>query len=209
MKKKAVLFLIQFLSGLNKRSKKGIIGSLLFAAVLLQINCKKSTPLETLPPITQEGKNTFGCKIDNEIWLPNNKCDFFTSPCSAIQVTVLRPNNTAQLPVGINFSMGRKINSESSYFQFSTKFVGNTTNNYISKPGNIFDSLEIQYITGNILIYQSSSLKPGVVEIIKLDTEHQIIAGTFAFTLFSSRGDSIVVKDGRFDLKFNVCKCFN
>jgi hypothetical protein len=43
----------------------------------LGLACQKQPPpgpevidYNVLPPITQEGKNTFGCKIDGEVWVP-------------------------------------------------------------------------------------------------------------------------------------------
>ena len=51
---------------------------------------------------------------------------------------------------------------------------------------------------------------PGQVkkfEVTKFDTTNQIVSGIFDFTLYQSSGDSIRITEGRFDLKFLVCKC--
>lgn len=49
------------------------IGYGLFLFCFLLIACKKEdpalTPLEQLPPLTFEGKNTFGCLIDGGAWV--------------------------------------------------------------------------------------------------------------------------------------------
>ena len=51
---------------------KSIIFSILLLASILQFSgCGLlPTPKEELPPITQEGKNTFGCLVNGKVWLP-------------------------------------------------------------------------------------------------------------------------------------------
>jgi len=48
--------------------------SLLFLVAILS-SCKDEPiqPIDTLPPATNEGKNTFGCLIDGEAFIPNTK----------------------------------------------------------------------------------------------------------------------------------------
>ncbi|HUZ58957.1 MAG TPA: hypothetical protein VMU83_09260, partial [Hanamia sp.] len=46
---------------------------------------KKNLPPNVLPPITQTGANTFGCKINGVVWVPYFQCSAFTSPCSEMQ----------------------------------------------------------------------------------------------------------------------------
>ena len=38
-------------------------------------SCKKTSPPTVLPPITQNGANTFGCKINGQVWVPYYPCD--------------------------------------------------------------------------------------------------------------------------------------
>jgi hypothetical protein len=173
-------------------------------------SCKKSFPPQlTLPPITEQGYNTFGCKVDGRIWIPNAKCNFFTDPCRAIFVSVIPANNINKLPVGISISAANISGAGSTHFHLVSKYISNPPATYISMPGNIFDSLDIEYLTGNVTIYHVSPFKPGAVEINKLDALNGIVSGTFAFNLYDAYGDSVVVSDGRFDLLFSVCKCFN
>lgn len=77
---------------------------------------------------------------------------------------------------------------------------------------NYFDSLDVEY-TSPHSIYSSVTPynQPGrnSIQINTLDTVKGIIAGTFAFTLYGSPTDSLVVTDGRFDLKFGILDtCF-
>jgi len=44
---------------------------LLIILPLLALQCNKDPePIEQLPEATQTGKNTFGCLVDGEVWLP-------------------------------------------------------------------------------------------------------------------------------------------
>ncbi|MBL0190536.1 MAG: hypothetical protein IPQ18_04090 [Saprospiraceae bacterium] len=49
-----------------------------FVAIILSLasSCKKEKMPDALPPITTEGKGTFGCKINGEIWIPKTQDEF-------------------------------------------------------------------------------------------------------------------------------------
>ena len=210
MKKICLTHLSQPISDRALRAWNLLLCSLTMFLSFATLSCKKSYPPKlTLPPITEQGYNTFGCMVDGQVWLPNAKCNFFTDPCRAIHVAVLAPNNRDKLPIGISISAARITSEGSSYFHLVSKYISNPPATYISMPGNIFDSLDIQYLTGNFAMYHVSSYKPGTVEITKLDSLNGIVSGAFAFNLYNAYGDSLVVTDGRFDFRFSVCKCFN
>jgi hypothetical protein len=80
---------------------------------------------------------------------------------------------------------------------------------YISHTGNIFDSLEITFSKGFCCDTYSAipNYSPGSVNVTKLDTANKIMSGTFSFNLYTYIGqdlDSVVITDGRFDLKFQL-----
>jgi len=84
---------------------------------------------------------------------------------------------------------------------------------YISHTGNIFDSLDISFKKESCCdTYNAIPLySPGTVMITKLDTSNKIISGTFSFNLYTYIGqdlDSVVITDGRFDLKFEASICY-
>jgi len=71
--------------------------------------------------------------------------------------------------------------------------------------GNVCDSVLVQYLGTPGGVYMNYSQTPGdtaahYLQITKLDIVNKIISGMFAFKLYGG-GDSIVVTDGRFDLK--------
>ena len=57
---------------------KNILTILVSVAIILSLasSCKKEKMPDALPPITTEGKGTFGCKINGEIWIPKTQDEF-------------------------------------------------------------------------------------------------------------------------------------
>ena len=54
-------------------------------SLLASNHCKKDpTSNAKLPPATQEGRNTVGFMIDDEVWVPYYKCRFMGDPCGEI-----------------------------------------------------------------------------------------------------------------------------
>ena len=84
--------------------------------------------------------------------------------------------------------------------------------------GNIVDSLRIEYAISPASFYYSyyyaDRNASRYFNIDKLDTLNKIVSGTFAFTLYSSDNnsnpDSVVIMEGRFDLKIDAySRCSN
>lgn len=181
---------------------------LMITILCSSLQCKKdkTNPPTTLPPITQEGKNTFGCKVDGMVWVPYYKCGGTGNPCGELIVDIRKLFQTP-LPVEINIGPGIKYpdNSISSFSILPSNGSG------IYLVGNKIDSIILRYT------------KPGSVEYIeipgmdfnnnfiitKLDTVNKIIAGIFQATLYRSATDSVKITEGRFDLKFQACRCSN
>ena len=44
---------------------------LLLVLTLMSTKCEKEKPEPTLPPATQTGANTFGCKVNGKVYIPN------------------------------------------------------------------------------------------------------------------------------------------
>jgi hypothetical protein len=178
----------------------------LFFTPLFFTACKKDpTKNAKLPPITQEGKNTVGFTINGEVWVPYYKCHSFGDPCGEISATYGQSGGAA--PNAIGFQFARQIGSESSSLTFSSSGIGT-----ITTVGNKIDSILVNFTgensTGNNGSY-SSLLIGSKFMITKLDKQAQIISGEFEFILREDNGSSniITLKDGRFDFRFNACKC--
>lgn len=173
--------------------------SLIFLSLLLT-TCRKSKDkiASILPPITQEGKNTFGCKINGEVWAPYYPCQPFSNPCLEMSVAVGNTSATDPLPLYISLNLARQEDGKTSYFNIGFPVKG---------TGNVYDSLFLDFLSSTGISHKNN-FETGKFEITKFDTINHIISGEFAFKLRSTLPDSIVVTDGRFDLKLgSVCKC--
>ena len=156
-----------------------------------------------MPPITEEGLNTFGCKIDGKIWSPYSICDLSTVNPQLLS-NVVHILDSIALPVVLNIT-AQNIRSGGSSFWITGNNYGHSV---INGLGNFIDSIDIEY-HGNSRIYHSinSSLRDSQYFLItKLDTVNNIISGQFQCKLFSgydlANSDSLKVTDGRFDFQF-------
>ena len=177
----------------------------LLLLLVVGIQCKKKSdpPASSLPAATQEGKNSFGCKINGEDWIPYFRCTTFTGNCKELGFGVFYQNTISKIPLDFTLS-ARKTVGDSALSVFEMY----TADSKIAKTGNVIDSVVILYFEGTNEFYHFPPVySSGAVNLTKLDTVNNIIAGTFAFTLYNSSGDSVVVTDGRFDLTFNACLC--
>jgi hypothetical protein len=88
--------------------------------------CKKSSSSSqpVLPPITQTGANTFGCKINGQVWLPYYPCN---SSAFGVELAYNFPSlyDTSVLPIGFAINAGRKTDTGYSYFGISVKYGAN------------------------------------------------------------------------------------
>jgi hypothetical protein len=182
---------------ISTRSSFGFLLLLLVAGP----QCKKSSPPPNiLLPATQEGKNTFGCKVNGEVWIPYYHCGFGTSGCDELGFHVYSSDSVNKLPLQFSLVTERSI-SDNNYSAF---FI-NTYRANITQTGNIYDSVSIWCVIGHD--YYTQSFYAGSMNLTKLDTVNNIMSGTFSFTQYNTPNDSVVVTDGRFDLTFNACLC--
>ena len=153
---------------------------------------------QQLPPITTEGKNTFGCLVNGEVWLPEVKpSQMFVYPLTSSYDN-------------IGFRIDARKRIENLVFQKISMQIINlndigiyylNSNSSIGSSGSFFNSLiDCLYITDTLQI--------GKVEILKLDIPNKIISGTFEMNFYKSDiwgnpdCDTIYITDGRFDVKF-------
>ena len=174
------------------------------------IGCRKQ-PMgkKELPSITQEGKNTFGCRVNGILWVPFSRCpSFFGGNHYALSVAFVSAVPPSVLPIGIGLDATKEINSSSSHFQIRTNYLVPPFT-FITSVGNIYDSLDIRYWDDAKGSYDFRKIVggQGVFEISKLDTVNKIISGIFNFTL-SNGTDSVVITEGRFDFRLEgYCHC--
>lgn len=179
--------------GLIRKYLCGVLSFMLIAA-----SCEKEST-NTLPPETQEGKNTFGCFVNNELWVNGNP-------------TFYEPAYKANLKDGklTIYSLSGKKQSEKnigitiSGLTEANKYLLNNKNNWADYENYVS---RCYYSTDSIT-------NTGEVEITKLDKTKKIISGIFQFKAkkswypYSNTSgtdcDSFVnITQGRFDLIYS------
>ena len=186
---------------------------ILFACLFCFIQCKKNVPAPGLPAITEQGRNSFGFKLNGNTWVPYYDCGWFSGPTSALTFRTYRDSlGKYAWPIGFELSAQRASSTTTSYFSMKTRFNLYPNAAYISHTGNVFDSVDISFEKQSCCdTYTSIPNSPGTVMITKLDTASKIISGTFSFNLYTYIGqdlDSVVITNGRFDLKFDAAVCY-
>jgi len=153
------------------------------------------TPLEQLPPATQEGLNTLGCLVNGKAWLPDGSDGNHGSNFSVSYGSVTSPNGS-----GGSFDLrtyrytrdtDQYMNISLNDLQVGVYPITDTVNTRVwledGKTGCYYESR--RYTT----------YRAGNITITKIDTRKGIIAGTFEFTLVVPGCDTLRVTDGRFD----------
>ncbi len=183
--------------------------------VTLFYSCKKddSRIVFSLPEKTQTGNNTLGFMLGPIVWTNYGQvCFLFGSGCrknidgyhykdgdirlGADRVLYKKGSWSTSESISINLSTNHRGIGTYSSFANDTILLGY----YYSEPGK----REKEYVL--------SLLNPNfTVRLTKLDTAKKIIAGEFFGILFNraqdttnaiSRTDSIIIADGRFDIKY-------
>ena len=169
--------------------RKGI--AIYFVLFAILISCKKEDPLPTeLPPITTEGKNTFGCLINGEIYVPEIRRISFSVPI------------TMEFPQNPNFFFRvntiRLVNEDDNVQDAEVIFAADSV---LSTGIYQFSQAVVLY---NNIYYQSDTLHSGVLNISRFDSLNGVISGTFNFEAIdwlNTNSQIIQVSSGRFDLK--------
>ena len=165
--------------------------------------CKKNNQDNILPPLTFEGRNTIGCKINGVAWVPKGIIDpgGITYPTGGGYYAVF---NTPLIHIWI------KTYNPGDYIDL---FVRNYSNYNYLPPGKYLcekntSSLPFgygeQHTYGTYKIngkeYITDSLHKGYIEILKSDSISKIISGRFEFEAYNSvDGKIYTITEGRFD----------
>ena len=171
--------------------KKSIL--LLASIVLLAASCEKDGPLDTgkLPPATMSGKNTFGCKINGEVWLPGG-------------------GTIWDGPIYAKHDMGW-VGCDQLFVPASHIFDDGETSIYQSISINVWcPKLGENIMTFNKGAYKDfkgcgeyylDTLSTYKLNITRLDSVKFIASGTFEFTAINDDfKDTLVITEGRFDV---------
>ena len=172
--------------------KKYII--ILVTLPFICLKCKKDSEIDPkLPPATQEGKNTFGCKVNGVIWVAYDKrwmgrelqANYRLNFDSSIYIQASRhiKNNNNN---GVMILILDPFSGEVMYYLSGYPYDNNVS-------GSVYTSSNYSYITNDSI--------GGEVKITKFDTLKNILSGTFFFKALNDTSGNIVdITEGRFDI---------
>jgi len=166
----------------------------MLAVLLFLISCEKG-PEPT--PLTQEGRNTFSCRVNGKVWIPNGGGSIFvnipaisggyaydyTNNKNFGQIRVVAHNDGEDVEIFIN-----TVKTGVHRLHDNTSYTAYAPANY----GFFYSSQKNTYLT--------SVKNTGTVTITKSDTVTGIISGTFEFDAGNANGGIVKITDGRFDI---------
>jgi hypothetical protein len=159
--------------------------------------CKDSlSDINQLPPVTQDGANTFGAIVNGKVWVP---AGFNGTP--NLQYNYDPGYAYGTLNVGA-YRRTDSVENDVTDLGFALDSLNNCTipHSFALKPNS---NIAFDY-TRYPCVYaaeDSSTKSSGSVTISKLDTVARIVSGTFSGILIKAGCDTITITDGRFDLK--------
>jgi hypothetical protein len=162
-------------------------------------------PIAQLPPITQEGKNTFGCLVNGKPWMPEGKRNTFSNNYimdvdpgfngGIINIATYRYGTNTDETISIGIDSISKYGANK--YNLVCKFIPTTATTYgggiIYRNNKINQEFDCAY---NAKIIDSE------VDLTRYDLQARIFSGTFRAILV--RGlDTLKITNGRFDKKLN------
>tara|TARA_Y100001972_G_scaffold82176_1_gene100010 strand:- start:583 stop:1215 length:633 start_codon:yes stop_codon:yes gene_type:complete len=185
------------------------------------ISCNKDEPKPTLPPITEEGLNTFGCFVDGVLLLPVDGIPGFGSGRRAFGIdfdfmkdSLINSHRPPYFAVRCSDNM-QNTGPDYIYIYIpslssSGTYIIGQSNGYqgIDSPPNphVFVNVYDQDNNGTRFLSFENS---GEVIISRFDTINTVISGTFELSLVDSdtKTDTIEVTEGRFDINWGNLNC--
>ncbi|MBL7837501.1 MAG: hypothetical protein JNM67_08295, partial [Bacteroidetes bacterium] len=173
---------------------------LFILSVLLLYSCfdlteAPKTEEDILPALTQEGKGTFGFKINEAIWIPKG----YKGESEAFYY-----------PWSISKDLYGRLQIRANQNDNESAVVFRTTNVY--GPGKYFvyqqssEHKTLIYYERKVGFYYRYALDTNNFVIIdKLDTIARIVSGRFQFNVINDSNvfDTVKIVDGRFDMKYS------
>ena len=182
----------------------------LLLLILNTVSCKKkpsADPIDNLPPITQEGKNTFGCLINGEVFVPKKKrraimaslphqCyyQFIRNDYSPIQgyfFGLSASDFDRQPKYSLNINTSNKAITVGEFDLGPAGVEGTAIGQFWKYPEN-----------NMYMLYNIQPKSKGKLIITKFDQINQIVSGTFWFDAVNDQGEKVEVREGRFDMEF-------
>jgi hypothetical protein len=177
---------------------------ILLITLFLFISCKKEkvSPIEQLPAATQEGKNTFGCLVNGNVFKP--KGSFFGGANTECYYQYINSNNINGYVfqvAGFRKEESRRVSMIRLHGDDILLKEGETYQLLNQENTNMYGSY---FIISNpdVTEYSTSTTSSGELKITHFDPEKFIVSGTFWFDAVNAKGEKVEVREGRFDMQF-------
>jgi len=151
-------------------------------------SCKKEPEPLTLPPATQTGENTFGCKVNGEVFVPNGNVYYksFSEPVYLTEDSLF----------GFSCYNVRdfdcKTNIRVRLFEVFEQGLQSNFDNYQGYFSGCMGGL-----SGSFRINQEET---NSVIISRFDLDERIVSGTFEYNLINDNEETLSITEGRFDV---------
>ena len=161
------------------------------------LSCKDDEVL--LPKATTEGLNTFGCKLNGEVWLPRKGFGLINNPpiieAYYTKVKEVKSFNMVFLQ-GVNEKEIRLVTNELLKIG-KYQFLKNSP----FFPEEYLTSYSGNYVDDKYVLFSSATNE---LTITKIDTVQGIVSGSFQVDLKGLKnGEIIKLTEGIFDIKYN------
>ncbi len=172
----------------------------------------------SLPNLTTEGKNTFGCKINEQIFLPRDAGGLnINDPVPILKalyvyneyyfngyrLSIFADNEILRKSIRIEMTGSQTPLEEGGIYPIIVEENDNihATYDFWDEPVDNGDGTGYQLV----YVYNTNNEVSGELEIVKLDTENQIISGTFWFDSEEvNSGEIAEIREGRFDINYTT-----
>lgn len=175
---------------------KNLIAIIAFSLFLT--SCKKEK--EELPPATQTGANTFGAKVNGELWVTRG-----FGPFPANDVLEARRFGNGDIIINARNFESSPTEKEFVIFVKGAMSPGvYPLNSTVSHP--TFDASYAYYVHRRFTPeneWMTNTSNVGSVNLTNLDTVNHIISGTFQFQMINlyNAPQPMTVTEGRFDIR--------
>ncbi len=157
---------------------------------------------DTLPEVTTIGANTAGCLVNGEVFLPKGNSfggptlsAFYQVDQDGFHFGLSISDTTGDITKSIAVFTNPEELQEGQTYSLGAIEV-NEDNDFNSNFGRYIE------IDASVVFFNTSSTSTGVLTITKLDTQQNIISGTFSFDAINNSGEVVEVRDGRFDMRY-------
>jgi hypothetical protein len=165
------------------------------AMLMLFWGCDKGPELT---PLTQEGKNTFSCKVNGKVWIPDGRGSVFVNIPPIDGGFYYNYANNERFGI-IRIIASNNAGEDIEIFLNSIK----TGVHLLDSNTKITDFSPANYcffFSAQKSMSMTSAKNVGKVTIFKADTISGIISGTFDFNAGNSKSEIVKITDGRFDI---------